>query len=331
MQLTASHRIAGTDRRGKARRGAAWRDTAGLAGLGVARHGTAGKAWLGSARQGQVRHRRPGTARLGAARLGMAPQARRGPARHGVAGRGQAPQAWRGAARPGEAGRGRAPQAWQGVAWRGKARHCRPGMARSGRARHGKAPQACRGWAGSASNGSAWSATATLSLTHFLTMDQYKFRNGWRVAGVDAQTVGDELRRIYDGNGELTAPLVVDEARPDDAPLHPAFEWNDEIAAELHREHQARTMIRSVEIIRNDETHPSFVHVSSVGSYIPGEIIAQDVDLYETAWRDAADRLGQAQHALLKLQQLAATRKPTASTKIKRALSHVQKAQEAVA
>jgi hypothetical protein len=170
------------------------------------------------------------------------------------------------------------------------------------------------------------------AFTHsLLTMDQYKFRNGWRVAGVDAQTVGDELRRIYDGNGELTAPLVVDEARPDDAPLHPAFEWNDEIAAELHREHQARTMIRSVEIIRNDETHPSFVHVSSVGSYIPGEIIAQDVDLYETAWRDAADRLGQAQHALLKLQQLAATRKPTESTKIKRALSHVQKAKEAVA
>jgi hypothetical protein len=213
----------------------------------------------------------------------------------------------------------------------GGAGYVAAGLARQGLAWHGRAPQACRGWAGSASNGSAWSGTATLLLTHFLTMDQYKFRNGWRVAGVDAQTVGDELRRIYDGNGELTAPLVVDEARPDDAPLHPAFEWNDEIAAELHREHQARTMIRSVEIIRNDETHPSFVHVSSAGSYIPGEIIAQDVDLYETAWRDAADRLGQAQHALLKLQQLAATRKPTASTKIKRALSHAQKAKEAVA
>lgn len=249
-----------------------------------------------------------------------------GLARHGTAG-----VARQGTARRGKAWLGTAGKAWpdtagQVAAWSGLAPHCR-----HGRARPGQAPQACCGWAGSASNGSAWSATATLSLTHFLTMDQYKFRNGWRVAGVDAQTVGDELRRIYDGNGELTAPLVVDEARPDDAPLHPAFEWNDEIAAELHREHQARTMIRSVEIIRNDETHPSFVHVSSVGSYIPGEIIAQDVDLYETAWRDAADRLGQAQHALLKLQQLAATRKPTASTKIKRALSHVQKAKEAVA
>jgi hypothetical protein len=164
----------------------------------------------------------------------------------------------------------------------------------------------------------------------FQTMNQYQFRNGWRVAGVDAQTVGHELHRIYQDNGELTAPLVVDEARPDDAPLHPAFEWNDEVAAELHREHQARTMIRSVEIIRDDQAHPSFVHISAVGSYIPGEVVVQDFDLYESAWRDATDRLKQAQHALMKLQQLAITRKPSAATKIKRALSHVQKATEAV-
>ena len=237
-----------------------------------------------------------------------------------MARRGTAGEARPGAARPGKARQGGAPQAWQGVAWLGRAQH---GLARPGR-------RAVAGLAALATVRRGRERPRFHSLT-FLTMDQYKFRNGWRVAGVDAQTVGDELRRIYDDNGELTAPLVVDEARPDDAPLHPAFEWNDEIAAELHREHQARTMIRSVEIIRNDETHPSFVHVSSAGSYIPGEIIAQDVDLYETAWRDAADRLGQAQHALLKLQQLAATRKLTASTKIKRALSHVQKAKEAVA
>jgi hypothetical protein len=133
---------------------------------------------------------------------------------------------------------------------------------------------------------------ATFSLL-FQIMNQYQFRNGWRVAGVDAQTVGDELHRIYQDNGALTAPLVVDEARPDDAPLHPAFEWNDEVAAELHREHQARTMIRSVEIIRDDQAHPSFVHVSTVGSYIPGEVVVQDFDLYESAWRDAADRVWQ--------------------------------------
>ncbi len=89
-------------------------------------------------------------------------------------------------------------------------------------------------------------------------------------------------------------------------------------------------MIRSVEIIRDDQAHPSFVHISAVGSYIPGEVVVQDFDLYESAWRDATDRLKQAQHALMKLQQLAITRKPSAATKIKRALSHVQKATEAV-
>jgi hypothetical protein len=162
-------------------------------------------------------------------------------------------------------------------------------------------------------------------------MNQYQFRNGWRVAGVDAQTVGDELHRIYQDNGELTAPLVVDEARPDDAALHPAFEWNDEVAAELHREHQARTMIRSVEIIRDEEAHPSFVHVSSVGSYMPGEVVVEHVDLYKSAWRDAADRLAQARHALHKLEQLAIARKPNVASKLKRALTHLEKAQAMVA
>jgi hypothetical protein len=89
-------------------------------------------------------------------------------------------------------------------------------------------------------------------------------------------------------------------------------------------------MIRSVEIIRDDEAHPSFVHVSSVSSYIPGEIVAQDFDLYQSAWNDTANRLKQAQHALIKLQQLAITRKPAATAKIKRALSHVEKAAQAV-
>lgn len=162
-------------------------------------------------------------------------------------------------------------------------------------------------------------------------MTQYQFRSGWHTTGVDAQTVGDELHRIYQNNGELTAPLVVDEARPDDAPLHPAFEWNDEVAAELHREHQARTMIRSVEIIRNDQPDPCFVHVSTAGSYMPSEVVAQNFDLYQNALEDAANRLKQAQYALIKLEQLAITKKPSTTTKIKRALSHVQKATEAVA
>ena len=90
-------------------------------------------------------------------------------------------------------------------------------------------------------------------------------------------------------------------------------------------------MIRSVEIIRDEEAHPSFVHVSSVGSYIPGEVVVEHVDLYESAWRDTAGRLAQARHALHKLEQLAIARKPNVASKLKRALTHLEKAQAMVA
>ena len=159
-------------------------------------------------------------------------------------------------------------------------------------------------------------------------MTNYQFRNGAHVSGVDANTVGTELTRIYADNGELSAPLVVDEARPDDAPLHPAFEWDDQVAAELHREHQARTLIRSVQIIRDEEPEaPSFVHVRSLGSYVPSETVAQRIDLYEEAWRDAMDRLSQAQHALKQLEQLAEDRQLVQQRKVSRARRHLDRAQ----
>ena len=163
-------------------------------------------------------------------------------------------------------------------------------------------------------------------------MTEFHFRSGARVTGVDAQTVGDELGRIYDEHGELTAPLVVDEARPDDAPLHPAFEWDDAVAAELHREHQARTLIRSVEIICNDdkEKSPSFVHVTSLASYVPAEIVARDLDMYDEAWRDAQERLAKAQHSLEQLERLCETRRPGQSSKVQRARKHLDRANAAL-
>jgi hypothetical protein len=75
-------------------------------------------------------------------------------------------------------------------------------------------------------------------------MNKFIFKNGYRIKGINAQTAGEELARIAQDRGELKAPDVVDEARPQDALLHPAFEWNDQIAAELHRQDQARYLIR---------------------------------------------------------------------------------------
>ena len=47
-------------------------------------------------------------------------------------------------------------------------------------------------------------------------------------------------------NGNLTPRSVVDDARPEDAVLHPCFEWDDGVAAGKYREDQARYIIRGV-------------------------------------------------------------------------------------
>lgn len=97
----------------------------------------------------------------------------------------------------------------------------------------------------------------------------YKARPGssaW-TGGIAPQVIGEELERIRvkDG-GELRTAAVVDAARPEAAPLHPAFEWDDEAAAEEWRLHQARNLVRSVVIINRNEAGeeeraPAFVNI----------------------------------------------------------------------
>lgn len=57
-----------------------------------------------------------------------------------------------------------------------------------------------------------------------------------------------QLTGIYKQHGELTPQIVVDEARPQDAPLHNRFEWDNEIAGEKYRLVQAAQLIRAVRI-----------------------------------------------------------------------------------
>lgn len=56
------------------------------------------------------------------------------------------------------------------------------------------------------------------------------------------------LTSHYKKHGELTPQIVVDEARPDCAPLHDRFEWDNDVAGEKYRIVQAQQLIRSVQI-----------------------------------------------------------------------------------
>ncbi|UAB76955.1 hypothetical protein INR77_08850 [Erythrobacter sp. SCSIO 43205] len=77
----------------------------------------------------------------------------------------------------------------------------------------------------------------------------YKWKTGSK-ALVDAQVAGEEIERLrVHQNGRLEARDLVEASRDANAPLHPAFEWDNNIAAEKFRVEQAKYMIRSVEVV----------------------------------------------------------------------------------
>lgn len=75
------------------------------------------------------------------------------------------------------------------------------------------------------------------------------WRSGFRakVAADKAFSEVDKIRKKNDGR--VTAGSVVDQARPRRNPLHKQFEWDDSKAAEEFRKEEARTMLRSIEVV----------------------------------------------------------------------------------
>ena len=82
------------------------------------------------------------------------------------------------------------------------------------------------------------------------------WKPGYNPAGVDAKTAYDTINELCD-KGKSTAKDLVDASRPDDAPLHRLFEWDDSVAAEKYRESQARTIIAHLVLIREEDEHPA--------------------------------------------------------------------------
>lgn len=145
-----------------------------------------------------------------------------------------------GAVRFGEASLGKVRQGAAGVV--------RPGRARYGRVRLGLARQARH-----------------KERKEIYKMSAYKWTTGARCA-VDANIAGAVCEQLEE-RGELTAERLVDVSRPEDAPLHGAFEWNDAIAAEKYRVTQAGYIIRSLVVVveSEDEAKP-------IRAYFPTEV-----------------------------------------------------------
>lgn len=141
-------------------------------------------------------------------------------------------------------------------------------------------------------------------------MTDYCFREnpGIEIGKLTAQVVGETLADIEDRHGVIDPHTVVDESRPDDAPLHPVFEWRDEIAAERWRVEQARRVVRSVEIVAEDCNQPTqiaYVNIQSQGGYVSAAAVRSQPDLFEEAQQAYRSRLEAAAAQLAKVEELA--------------------------
>lgn len=81
---------------------------------------------------------------------------------------------------------------------------------------------------------------------------------------VKAQQAGEHLEAMEKAHGHVTAQMVLDDSRPEEAVLHPCFEWDDEVAAEKWRKQEARELIGNlviVHLIKQEEEGPKEVQV----------------------------------------------------------------------
>lgn len=77
----------------------------------------------------------------------------------------------------------------------------------------------------------------------------YRARKGAPFGDKKAQVYGQELQSVRERRGELTPAIVVEEAEPEQSPLHERFEWDDNEAARKHREWQARYLMNRIDVV----------------------------------------------------------------------------------
>lgn len=129
-------------------------------------------------------------------------------------------------------------------------------------------------------------------------MPIYQWRSG-RSFPVSAEVVGAFVEEAVATQGKVTPNDLVEAARSAKSELHPLFEWNNSVAANEHRLHQARTALSSLRIRISVESPvssiPAFLSVSVATNdhtepgYTSFSVIEHDPDLRRDAvlreWR----------------------------------------------
>ena len=134
----------------------------------------------------------------------------------------------------------------------------------------------------------------------------YQWKSGSRF-GVEAQIAG-EMCEALAASDNLTAKALLDANRPEDAPLHGEFEWDDGTAAELYREDQARKIIRCLCTTAENTEEPVRAYYNLVREepqYRSIETILRAPDETEMLLRTALNELTAIQRKYGQLQRLA--------------------------
>jgi len=78
-------------------------------------------------------------------------------------------------------------------------------------------------------------------------LKEYFAAIGSGYSDADAKVIGPELEKLAE-QGKSCPRQIVEAATNAKSPIHPYFEWRDDIAAQLYREDQARGMAQSIMI-----------------------------------------------------------------------------------
>lgn len=119
-----------------------------------------------------------------------------------------------------------------------------------------------------------------------------------------AEEAGKVFKELEESVG-LTAKTLVNASRPEEAPLHKEFEWNDDIAAEKYREDQARRMIQALKIVVDDvDVAPvrAFVNIGEP-TYEDIHIVISDEDKRQRLFASAMRELNIFKHKYAALEE----------------------------
>jgi hypothetical protein len=93
----------------------------------------------------------------------------------------------------------------------------------------------------------------------------YQFKPGsWVPKTLDPQLAGARLAELRD-KGQSSSAEIVEDARPEGSPFHDAFTWDDSEAAQKQRLVEARHLVNSIIVVRDDlpgkPQAPAFVSI----------------------------------------------------------------------